>query len=86
MTFQILFRWKGLKQFNSMDRKPLYCHGGKQITKGFLKSYQNLHFYWILGAGHFVSVLFVSYGVPVDQPCISLQMIAAITHSPAVSS
>ncbi|RWW46989.1 hypothetical protein BHE74_00047054 [Ensete ventricosum] len=24
--------------------------------------------------------------VPVDQPCISLQMIAAITHSPAVSS
>ncbi|CAL9167718.1 unnamed protein product [Musa hybrid cultivar] len=70
-------KWKGLKQFNSMDRKPLYCHGGEQITKGFLKSYQNLHFYWILGAGHFV---------PVDQPCISLQMIAAITHSPAVSS
>ncbi|THU47892.1 hypothetical protein C4D60_Mb09t20450 [Musa balbisiana] len=68
---------EGLKQFNSMDRKPLHCHGGEQITKGFLKSYQNLHFYWILGAGHFV---------PVDQPCISLQMIAAITHSPAVSS
>ncbi|URE27500.1 signal peptide peptidase-like [Musa troglodytarum] len=56
-------KWKGLKQFNSMDRKPLYCHGGEQITKGFLKSYQNLRFYWILGAGHFVSVLFVSYGV-----------------------
>lgn len=34
-------------------RTPLYCGG--EATKGFTKSYKNLHFYWILGAGHFVS-------------------------------
>ncbi|WOL13303.1 serine carboxypeptidase-like 51 [Canna indica] len=71
-------KWKGLNNFNSLERKPLYCDGEEAgTTKGFLKSYQNLHFYWILGAGHFV---------PVDQPCVSLKMIADITHSPAVSS
>ncbi|THU54118.1 hypothetical protein C4D60_Mb10t21640 [Musa balbisiana] len=71
-------KWEGLKTFNNMDRKPLYCDTeGMAVTKGFLKSYHNFHFYWILGAGHFV---------PVDQPCVSLEMIAAITQSPAVSS
>ncbi|URE43242.1 serine carboxypeptidase-like [Musa troglodytarum] len=71
-------KWEGLKTFNYMDRKPLYCDSqGMAVTKGFLKSYQNFRFYWILGAGHFV---------PVDQPCVSLEMIAAITQSPAVSS
>ncbi|WOL18233.1 serine carboxypeptidase-like 51 [Canna indica] len=66
-------KWEGLNSFNNMDRTPLYCDS--EVTKGFLKSYKNLHFYWILGAGHFV---------PVDQPCLSLKMIADITHSPAV--
>ncbi|XP_042447643.1 serine carboxypeptidase-like 51 isoform X1 [Zingiber officinale] len=71
-------KWDGLKSFNNIDRTPLYCSSSEEAeaTKGFLKSYKNLHFYWILGAGHFV---------PVDQPCISLKMIADITNSPAAS-
>ena len=52
----LIFRWDGLKEFLSMKRTPLYC-GGEGGTKGFTKSYKNLHFYWILGAGHFVSQL-----------------------------
>ncbi|KAK4358647.1 hypothetical protein RND71_020876 [Anisodus tanguticus] len=68
-------KWEGLKTFLNMERKPIYC-GGDKGTKAFTKSYKNLHFYWILGAGHFV---------PVDQPCVALDMIASITQSPAVS-
>ncbi|XP_057484081.1 serine carboxypeptidase-like 51 [Actinidia eriantha] len=68
-------KWEGLKNFLSMDRTALYC-GGDGVTKGFTKSYKNLHFYWILGAGHFV---------PVDQPCVALSMVGAITHSPTTS-
>ncbi|XP_020104134.1 serine carboxypeptidase-like 51 isoform X2 [Ananas comosus] len=71
-------KWEGLKNFISLDRTPLYCSsdavGG---TKGFVKSYRNLHFYWILKAGHFV---------PVDQPCVALNMLSNITQSPAISS
>ncbi|XP_051134497.1 serine carboxypeptidase-like 51 [Andrographis paniculata] len=65
-------KWDGMKAFFSMDRTPIYCGEGKE-TKGFTKSYRNLHFFWILGAGHFV---------PVDQPCVALSMIGSITHSP----
>ncbi|XP_057804783.1 LOW QUALITY PROTEIN: serine carboxypeptidase-like 51 [Salvia miltiorrhiza] len=68
-------KWDGLKTFLSMERTPMYC-GKEKITKGFTRSYKNLHFYWILGAGHFV---------PVDQPCIALSMISSVTKSPAVS-
>jgi serine carboxypeptidase 1 len=48
------FRWDGLKSFLSLPRQPLYC-GNSKGTKAFVRSYKNLHFYWILGAGHFVS-------------------------------
>ncbi|XP_047086941.1 serine carboxypeptidase-like 51 [Lolium rigidum] len=68
-------KWDGLKNFLSLPRQPLYC-GSVEATKGFVRSYMNLHFYWILGAGHFV---------PVDQPCIALDMIAKITQSPALA-
>ncbi|KAM0024853.1 putative carboxypeptidase C [Helianthus debilis subsp. tardiflorus] len=64
-------KWEGLKTFLSIDRRPLYC-GHSKITKGFTKSYKNLHFYWILEAGHFV---------PVDQPCVALNMIGRVTSS-----
>lgn len=64
-------KWEGLKTFLSIDRTPLYC-GDDKITKGFTKSYRNLHFYWILEAGHFV---------PVDQPCLALEMVGSITRS-----
>lgn len=67
-------KWDGLKSFQSLDRTPIYCGGGG--TKGFTKSYKNLHFYWILGAGHFV---------PVDQPCVALSMVQSMTQSPAAS-
>ncbi|XP_072974531.1 serine carboxypeptidase-like 51 [Typha angustifolia] len=71
-------KWEGLKSFNSLNRTPLYCDSDEAGgTKGFIRSYQNLHFYWILKAGHFV---------PVDQPCIALKMLGDITQSPALSS
>ncbi|XVF19819.1 hypothetical protein REPUB_Repub11eG0143600 [Reevesia pubescens] len=69
-------KWEGLKDFQSKERNPLYCKND-QATKGFIKSYKNLQFYWILGAGHFV---------PVEQPCVSLKMAAAITQSPAAEA
>ncbi|OIW08527.1 hypothetical protein TanjilG_03203 [Lupinus angustifolius] len=66
-------KWEGLQTFLGKDRTPLYC-GSEKKTKGFFRSYKQLHFYWILGAGHFV---------PTDQPCVALNMIGAITQSPA---
>ncbi|XP_057953706.1 serine carboxypeptidase-like 51 isoform X2 [Malania oleifera] len=68
-------RWEGLNGFLNQKRTPLYCddHEG---TTGFRKTFRNLHFYWILGAGHFV---------PVDQPCTALNMLGAITQSPSAS-
>ncbi|KAK7312617.1 hypothetical protein VNO77_36601 [Canavalia gladiata] len=68
-------KWEGLKDFLRKDRTPLYCGSNKATTKGFVKSYKNLHFYWILKAGHFV---------PTDQPCVALDMVGAITQSPAI--
>ncbi|CAI0452735.1 unnamed protein product [Linum tenue] len=65
-------KWKELSNFTATRRSALYC--GEGGTKGFLKSYKNLHFYWILGAGHFI---------PVDQPCVALNMAREITQSPA---
>ncbi|XP_065867738.1 serine carboxypeptidase-like 51 [Euphorbia lathyris] len=66
-------KWKGIQDFLKKKRSPLFC-GQNRKTRGFIKSYQNLNFYWILGAGHFV---------PVDQPCTALRMVHAITQSPA---
>jgi serine carboxypeptidase 1 len=66
-------KWDGLQAYMSKDRSPLYC-GNDSFTRGFTRSYKNFHFYWILGAGHFV---------PVDQPCIALNMVGDITNSPA---
>ncbi|KXG20101.1 serine carboxypeptidase-like 51 [Sorghum bicolor] len=67
-------KWEGLHNFLSLPRKPLhYCHP-YYLTNGFVRSYKNLHFYWILGAGH---------SVPVDKPCTALYMIGSIVQSPA---
>ncbi|GLJ05095.1 hypothetical protein SUGI_0010830 [Cryptomeria japonica] len=62
-------KWKGLAEFNSKKRTPLYCNGSQ--TYGFIKSYSNLQFFWILGAGHFV---------PLDQPCLALKMVDMIIN------
>ncbi|XP_062195851.1 serine carboxypeptidase-like 51 isoform X2 [Phragmites australis] len=48
--------WDGLKKFTSSPRTPIYCSKeGKTGTQAFVKSYKNLKFYWILGAGHMIS-------------------------------
>ncbi|KAF7148790.1 hypothetical protein RHSIM_Rhsim03G0086100 [Rhododendron simsii] len=70
-------RWDGLKTYLESNRTPLYCGEDGTVTKGFVRSYKNLFFYWILGAGHFV---------PVDQPCVALQMVGSITRSPNTNS
>ncbi|XP_028756886.1 serine carboxypeptidase-like 51 isoform X2 [Neltuma alba] len=69
-------KWEGLPNFLRKERTPLYC-GSNKKTKGFVKSYKNLRFYWILGAGHMV---------PSDQPCMALTMAGGFTDSPAASS
>ncbi|XP_020599982.1 serine carboxypeptidase-like 51 [Phalaenopsis equestris] len=69
-------KWEGLQNFSNAERSPLYCEN-EGVTAAFKKSYKNLHFYWILGAGHFV---------PVEKPCMALKMIGEITQSPAKSS
>nr|KYP51815.1 Serine carboxypeptidase-like 51 [Cajanus cajan] len=47
-------KWVGLPNFMKKNRTPIFC-GSDRKTNGFFKSYKNLNFYWILGAGHFVS-------------------------------
>ncbi|KAL0913714.1 hypothetical protein M5K25_017195 [Dendrobium thyrsiflorum] len=69
-------KWKELQNFNNATREPIYCEND-MVTRGFFKSYSNLHFYWILEAGHYV---------PVDQPCVALRMLSEITQSPARTS
>ncbi|KAI3724119.1 hypothetical protein L2E82_35886 [Cichorium intybus] len=68
-------KWDGLSTYLNLRRTPLYCGEDKSTTKGFFKSYQNFAFYWILGAGHFV---------PVDQPCVSLEMVGSVVNTPDV--
>ncbi|CAL5014138.1 unnamed protein product [Urochloa decumbens] len=68
-------KWDGLKSFMNSPRTPIYCKKeGQSGTQAFVKSYKNLKFYWILGAGHMV---------PIDNPCPALKMLADITRSPA---
>ncbi|XP_073105800.1 serine carboxypeptidase-like 51 isoform X1 [Elaeis guineensis] len=69
-------KWEGLEYFTTSGRYALYCDNNED-TKAYIESYQNLRFYWILGAGHFV---------PLDQPCMALKMLGDITQSPAASS
>ncbi|KAI3518169.1 hypothetical protein L1887_06621 [Cichorium endivia] len=68
-------KWDGLSAYLNLARTPLYCGEDKSTTKGFFKSYENFAFYWILGAGHFV---------PVDQPCVSLNMVGSVANTPSV--
>ncbi|KAI7984869.1 Serine carboxypeptidase-like 51 [Camellia lanceoleosa] len=46
--------WEGLKSYLNLSRTPLFCGEDNITTKAFVRSYKNLFFYWILGAGHFV--------------------------------
>jgi len=54
------YRWFGLSKFLSLPRQPLhYCDSAiycsKQI-RAYVRSYKNFTFYWILQAGHMVSL------------------------------
>ncbi|KAI4994801.1 hypothetical protein ZWY2020_034704 [Hordeum vulgare] len=70
-------KWAGLKSFLSMPRQALrYCDSPADCltpVKAYARSYQNLNFYWILGAGH---------KVPVDKPNVAVRMISSIVQSP----
>ncbi|VAI09464.1 unnamed protein product [Triticum turgidum subsp. durum] len=54
-------KWAGLKSFLSTPRQALrYCDSPARClnpVKAYARSYQNLNFYWILGAGHTFSHL-----------------------------
>lgn len=64
-------KWSGLNEFDDLPRKPLYTPAGaqKKETAAFLKSYQNVEFYYILKAGHMV---------PTDAPEMALEMLKRI--------
>lgn len=68
-------KWDGLKSFLNLSRQPWNCDSSGHCSgpiKAYVRSFKNLHFYWILGAGH---------AVPIDQPDTALKMIGSITHS-----
>ncbi|CAA0832624.1 Serine carboxypeptidase-like 51, partial [Striga hermonthica] len=73
----VKLKWPGLKPFLRTERSTIYCdheddhHNNNKRTGGFVKSYLNLNFYCIFDAGHFV---------PMDQPCVALNMIANIIN------
>ncbi|KAI3688178.1 hypothetical protein L1987_81887 [Smallanthus sonchifolius] len=64
------------KAQNYSGQRQIYC-GNETVTKGFAKSYKNLHFYWILGAGH---------NAVQDQPFVTFNMIGDITNSPGLAT
>ncbi|GER39706.1 serine carboxypeptidase-like 51 [Striga asiatica] len=70
-------KWEGLQNFMSTARTPIaYTSNGQGMLFGFEKSHENLSFYWILGAGHFV---------PAERPFVAMEMIGKATNSPAPS-
>jgi len=51
--------WTGLEKFNKTWRTSLYVVPDTRQVAGYVKSYKNFSFYWILDAGHMVfSVIF----------------------------
>ena len=50
-------KWPQLSKFNPLKWKALYTDPKSSETAAFVKSYENLAFYWILKAGHMVSDL-----------------------------
>ena len=64
-------QWPGSKEFEAAPRKPLYTPTGapNRKTAAFVKSYQNVEFYYILKSGHMV---------PADAPEMALEMLKRI--------
>ena len=63
--------WSKLKEFTTKTRQPLYppSQREKKQTGAFVKEFDNLHFYYILKAGHMV---------PADAPEMALTMLTRI--------
>lgn len=47
-------KWAELPKFNQLKWKPLYSDPTSSETSAFVKSHENLAFFWILRAGHMV--------------------------------
>lgn len=63
-------KWPQLSKFNQLKWKALYTDPKSSETAAFVKSYENLAFYWILKAGHMV---------PSDQGEMALKMMKLVT-------
>jgi hypothetical protein len=46
-------RWPGLGDWNEAERTPIYVKELPQVV-AFVKTFDNMAFYWILNAGHMV--------------------------------
>ncbi|XP_015283573.1 PREDICTED: retinoid-inducible serine carboxypeptidase [Gekko japonicus] len=64
-------KWPKLKQFSDQKWQALYACSKTEETAAFVKSYDNLAFYWILKAGHMV---------PADQGDMALKMVRMVTR------
>ncbi|XP_036125411.1 retinoid-inducible serine carboxypeptidase [Molossus molossus] len=64
-------KWAELPKFNQLKWKPLYSDPTSSETSAFVKSHENLAFFWILRAGHMV---------PSDQGDIALKMMKLVTQ------
>ncbi|XP_006889321.1 PREDICTED: retinoid-inducible serine carboxypeptidase [Elephantulus edwardii] len=63
-------KWPQLSKFSQLKWKALYSDPKSSETSAFVKSYENLTFYWILKAGHMV---------PSDQGVMALKMLRMVT-------
>jgi len=46
--------WSGLPKFNKSWRTSVYVAPNTRQVAGYVKSYKNFSFYWVLDAGHMV--------------------------------
>ena len=60
--------WDGMKEFDETERKML-TNPYTDVPEMFVKSYDNLKFYWVLNSGHVV---------PADVPDVALRMLNRI--------
>ncbi|KFO34999.1 retinoid-inducible serine carboxypeptidase [Fukomys damarensis] len=64
-------KWPELPRFSQLKWKALHSSPKSLETSAFVKSYKNLSFFWILGAGHMV---------PADQGDMALKMMRLVTR------
>lgn len=64
-------KWPQLSRFNQLKWKALHTDPESSETAAFVKTYENLAFYWILKAGHMV---------PSDQGEMALKMMRMVTE------